>query len=371
MIWALKDVSLEVEPGNVVGMIGRNGAGKTTLLKILSRITEPTEGVAEIRGRIGSLLEVGTGFHWELTGRENIYLNGAILGMRRAEIASKFDDIVSFAGVERFIDTPLKHYSSGMYIRLAFAVAAHLETEVMLVDEVLAVGDITFQKRCLGKMDELAKGGRTVVFVSHNMSQIRKLCQTAYWLDGGGLKRWGPVDEIVDLYERDALEEAGARTSSNGKTRHINEEFGIEVHSIEAVVNTREGVQGLRVEIRGYARRVIDLLEFVISITTPEGVLITKLGPRMANSILEHLNGNWICTFEFDEVTRYLAGGEYLIHLMVHSPNRGPVLTIDNAAVARIPETDSYNAGLYFQMKRHGLVPLPVRFSCEREASTP
>src|ERR1700694_3368743 len=175
--WALKDVSLEVKEGEVLGLIGRNGAGKTTLLKILSRITKPTTGWAEIHGRVGSLLEVGTGFHPELTGRENTYLSGAILGMRRAEIARKFDEIVAFAELEKFIDTPVKHYSSGMYVRLAFAVAAHLEPEILLVDEVLAVGDINFQKKCMGKMDDVSKTGRTVILVSHNVGAIGQLCR--------------------------------------------------------------------------------------------------------------------------------------------------------------------------------------------------
>jgi len=184
-IWALKDVSFEVQRGEVVGIIGRNGSGKTTLLKILSRITEPTEGYAEIHGRVGSLLEVGTGFHLELTGRENIYLNGAILGMKRTEIDRKFDEIVAFSGVEKFIDTPVKHYSSGMYVRLAFAVAAHLEPEILLIDEVLAVGDAAFQKKCLRKMGDVAKEGRTVLFVSHNMQAIVKLCQRCILLQDG------------------------------------------------------------------------------------------------------------------------------------------------------------------------------------------
>ena len=200
-IWALKDVSFDIERGEVVGIIGRNGAGKTTLLKVLSRITEPTEGYAEIRGRVSSLLEVGTGFHPELTGRENIYLSGVILGMKKAEIKRKFDEIVAFAGIEKFIDTPVKHYSSGMYVRLAFAVAAHLEPEILLVDEVLAVGDIQFQKKCLGKMGDVAKGGRTVVYISHQMNQIRRLCERAVWLDAGQLQKIGPAAETVSAYE--------------------------------------------------------------------------------------------------------------------------------------------------------------------------
>lgn len=200
-IWALRDVSFCVQRGEIVGMIGRNGAGKTTLLKILSRITEPSAGSADIRGSLGSLLEVGSGFHPELTGRENIYLNGAILGMGRREIARKFDEIVDFAEVGQFLDTPLKHYSSGMQTRLAFAVAAHLEPEILLVDEVLAVGDLAFQRKCLGKMDEVARGGRTIIFVSHQMNQIRRLCGRVIWMDQGRLRADGPVAQVVASYE--------------------------------------------------------------------------------------------------------------------------------------------------------------------------
>src|SRR3984957_5251199 len=200
-IWALKDVSLDVQQGEVVGLIGRNGAGKTTLLKLLSRITRPTTGFAEIRGRVGSLLEVGTGFHPELTGRENIYLSGAILGMGRREIDRKMDAIVAFAEVERFLASPLKFYSTGMQMRLAFAVAAHLEPEILLVDEVLAVGDAAFQKKCLGKMSDVAKGGRTIVFVSHQMSQIRRLCERVVWLDGGTIREVGPTVKVIADYE--------------------------------------------------------------------------------------------------------------------------------------------------------------------------
>lgn len=200
VIWALKDVSFEVNQGEVVGVIGRNGAGKSTLLKILSRITQPTSGRVELHGRVSSLLEVGTGFHAELTGRENIYLNGTILGMSKAEIDKKFDEIVEFSGVEKFIDTPVKRYSSGMMVRLAFSVAAHLEPEILLVDEVLAVGDAEFQRKCLGKMGEVARGGRTVVFVSHNMGAVRNLCQRVIWLQAGTLHDQGHSFELVEKY---------------------------------------------------------------------------------------------------------------------------------------------------------------------------
>jgi lipopolysaccharide transport system ATP-binding protein len=200
--WALKDVSFEVKQGEVIGIIGHNGAGKSTLLKILSRITEPNSGTADIYGRVGSLLEVGTGFHRELTGRENIYLSGAILGMKKNDIERRFDEIVAFAEVEKFIDTPIKHYSSGMYLRLAFAVAAHMEPEILLIDEVLAVGDIAFQKKCLNKIDDVANAGRTVLFVSHNMGAIKELCQTALVLNNGKVDYYGSVVSGIQHYSR-------------------------------------------------------------------------------------------------------------------------------------------------------------------------
>jgi lipopolysaccharide transport system ATP-binding protein len=214
MFWALKDVSLEVREGEVLGLIGRNGAGKTTLLKILSRITRPTTGWAEIRGRVGSLLEVGTGFHPELTGRENTYLSGAILGMGKAEIERKFDEIVAFAELEKFIDTPVKHYSSGMYVRLAFAVAAHLEPEILLVDEVLAVGDINFQKKCLGKMGDVARAGRTVVLVSHQLNQIRRLCHRVLWIEAASICQDGSPEAVVNAYEAAMSKSEGAPVGS-------------------------------------------------------------------------------------------------------------------------------------------------------------
>lgn len=208
-IWALKDVSFEVKHGEVLGIIGPNGAGKSTLLKILSRITEPTGGYAEIRGRVGSLLEVGTGFHPELTGRENVYLNGSILGMSKSEIRRKFDDIVSFAGVEKFIDTPVKRYSSGMQVRLAFAVAAHLDPEILIIDEVLAVGDAEFQKRCLGKMDEVSRSGRTILFVSHNMAAVEGLCTRGILLKHGLMEDSGQVRKVIRKYLNDSVRISG------------------------------------------------------------------------------------------------------------------------------------------------------------------
>jgi lipopolysaccharide transport system ATP-binding protein len=212
-VWALRDVSFDVMPGEVLGLIGRNGAGKSTLLKLLSRITEPSAGRAEIYGRVGSLLEVGTGFHAELTGRENIYLSGAILGMRRAEIQRKFDEIVAFAEVEKFVDTPVKHYSSGMHVRLGFAVAAHLEPEILLVDEVLAVGDAAFQKKCMGKMGDVARAGRTIIFVSHNMASIESLCSSCLLIGAGRLEAAGPPAQIVMRYMASELRGHGGTRS--------------------------------------------------------------------------------------------------------------------------------------------------------------
>src|SRR5262245_30224802 len=216
-VWALRDVTFEVPRGEVLGVVGRNGAGKSTLLKLLSRITPPTEGRAEIHGHVGSLLEVGTGFHPELTGRENVYLSGAILGMRRRDIDRRFDEIVAFAEVERFLDTPVKRYSSGMYLRLAFSVAAHLEPEVLLVDEVLAVGDAGFQKKCLGRMREDALRGRTVLFVSHNMAAVSQLCSRALWIDAGRVQRDGAPQPTVEAYVADAHEPLAERRWSRSE----------------------------------------------------------------------------------------------------------------------------------------------------------
>jgi lipopolysaccharide transport system ATP-binding protein len=245
-LWALRDVSFEVAPGEVVGIIGRNGAGKSTLLKILSRITEPTHGRAELYGRVGSLLEVGTGFHPELTGRENIFLNGAILGMGRAEIVQKFDEIVAFAEVSRFIDTPVKRYSSGMYVRLAFAVAAYLEPEILLVDEVLAVGDASFQRKCLDKMREVGRHGRTVLFVSHNMPAVTRLCERTILLDEGGVVEDGPSHQVMGSYLRSGLDTTAMREWAD-----LTKAPGNDIVRLRAVrVRTEDGRVADAVDIR-------------------------------------------------------------------------------------------------------------------------
>lgn len=231
LIWALHEVGFSIERGMVVGVVGRNGSGKSTLLKILSRITDPTEGYAEIHGRVGSLLEVGTGFHMELSGRENIYLNGSILGMKRPEIERKFDEIVAFSEVDKFIDTPVKHYSSGMYLRLAFAVAAHLEPEILLVDEVLAVGDAEFQRKCLGKMGEVAEDGRTVLLVSHNMTAIEGLCRQTIWLHEGRIVQNGPTADVVSAY----LKSAYGNDTLEVRKENVTGDGSVDLTSFEAL----------------------------------------------------------------------------------------------------------------------------------------
>jgi lipopolysaccharide transport system ATP-binding protein len=271
--WALKDVSFEIQQGEVLGIIGRNGAGKSTLLKILSRITEPTEGRVMLRGRVASLLEIGTGFHPELTGRENVFLNGAILGMSRAEIRRKFDEIVAFAEVEKFLDTPVKHYSSGMYVRLAFAVAAHLEPEILVVDEVLAVGDVDFQKKCLGKMNDVSRReGRTVLFVSHNMGTVTSLCPTAIWLDRGSVREHGATREVVNEYlSRRIDREQIIRLDSMRREPYINDDrLRLEALEWLSDLPLRHG-EKVNARIRFSVRAPVSGLAIGIGFSTLEG----------------------------------------------------------------------------------------------------
>jgi lipopolysaccharide transport system ATP-binding protein len=270
-IWALRDVSLEVHEGEVVGVVGRNGAGKSTLLSIFSRITEPTEGRAEIRGRVGSLLEVGTGFHPELTGRQNVYLNGAILGMKRSEIARKFDEIVAFAGVERFIDTPVKRFSSGMYLRLAFAVAAHLDTDALLVDEVLAVGDLEFQKKCLGKMADVAHSGRTVVFVSHQLNAVRRLCPRTIWIDAGRIRMDGLTAEVLGAYEAQMALPRGESDLPRGKDAQF---LGWELEPRGSEANVLDARGEVSVRMRVQLRRPVSRARTGLALRNADQVLV-------------------------------------------------------------------------------------------------
>ena len=354
-IWALKDVSFEITQGEVVGIIGRNGAGKSTLLKILSRITEPTEGTAEIRGRMGSLLEVGTGFHPELTGRENIYLNGAILGMRKAEIGRKFDEIVAFAEVEKFIDTPVKHYSSGMYVRLAFAVAAHLEPDILLVDEVLAVGDAAFQKKCLGKMGDVVKEGRTVLFVSHNMAAIHRVCSSCILLDQGTMRTSGPTGKVVAAY----LEELGRSilrgTLDSSKVVRLRRVTLLRNDSPDFNFSTREPII---LEIDYDVDRPMKGVHVGVWFLTPEGFVImsaydTDVYPDLST---------------YREAGRYrtrmhiqpglLNAGEYMIRVLAFVPH-GELYDENNSLTLQLmdPQGESANTGW-----GHRVGPIVPRF---------
>jgi ABC-type polysaccharide/polyol phosphate transport system ATPase subunit len=315
-IWSLRDVSLEVVEGQALGVIGPNGAGKTTLLKIVSRITEPTLGMSRTKGRVTSLLEVGTGFHPELTGRENVFLNGAILGMSRRDIDRRFDDIVSFAGVEPFIETPIKRYSSGMQLRLAFAVAAHLEPDIMVVDEVLAVGDAEFQAKCLGKMETVEREGRTVVFVSHNLDAIIHLCPQAVWLERGSLQALGPTPEVVDAYlgsqvQRSTIErlDQDPHAPVNLDAVFVTDHSGRRIDrlrqdlpfSIEVHISTRVVVPGLDISVQVFNMRGLELLNEAWSDTVSqrpnrpgEYVARLKIPPVLTSG--EYIVGVWVGT---------------------------------------------------------------------------
>jgi lipopolysaccharide transport system ATP-binding protein len=316
--WALKDVSFDIARGEVVGVVGRNGAGKSTLLKILSRIVEPTEGQATLNGRVASLLEVGTGFHPELSGRENIFLNGSILGMRRREIASKFDDIVAFAEVERFLDTPVKRYSSGMYVRLAFAVAAHLEPEILIVDEVLAVGDAQFQKKCIGKIKDIASSGdRTVVFVSHNMGAVRALCSSGLYLAKGSVAAQGSVESVVSRY---LTPEDGQRrqavTSRHGITLY---EAGLYVGSGPDPSNVVSFLQACEIRIRVGAKVDFPMAALVVHVFDELGTHVSSL-----NSTEEGVEAFTLSpsqTFIYRIKRMSLMPGRYSLSVFVHRPH--------------------------------------------------
>lgn len=324
--WALRGVSFSVKKGEVIGIIGPNGAGKSTLLKILSQITPPTEGEVVLRGRVGSLLEVGTGFHPELTGRENIFLNGAILGMRKQEIADKFDAIVAFAGVEKFLDTPVKHYSSGMYVRLAFSVAAHMEPDILLVDEVLAVGDAEFQKKCLGKMDEITKKeGRTILFVSHNMGAIQNLCPKTILMEGGKVKRFGPTDEIIEGY----LASIGKQSAQQVSKRTDRAGSG-ELRITNAYLSTRDSKQAFQASSGDPVKLVFeyqcedgvsfDKITIGANVVSPGGEGVFLCHTDMTNSSFENVSGRG--AFECKVKKLPLVNGPYFVHIRIVGDNK-------------------------------------------------
>ncbi|MGB0109822.1 MAG: ABC transporter ATP-binding protein [Terriglobales bacterium] len=337
-IWALNDVSFEIKRGEVVGIIGRNGAGKSTLLKILSRITDPTHGHADIWGRVGSLLEVGTGFHPELTGRDNIFLNGAILGMNRAEIARKFDEIVAFAELEKFIDTPVKRYSSGMYMRLAFAVAAHLELEILLVDEVLAVGDASFQKKCLGKMGQVSREGRTILFVSHNMAAVKALCRKAILMRDGAVAASGMVADVADDYLLDTASGASAREWRDPATAPGNESVRISYIRISPPKGSAEITidTGVQIEI-GFENLLENInLGCTVYLTNREGVLIFESGHRISSDRDSRCG--------FYQVTGRIPGhllnaGRYSLDVVFGKDQRYVLLRIDGVVSFEVENT--------------------------------
>jgi lipopolysaccharide transport system ATP-binding protein len=344
--WALKDVSLEVKEGEVLGLIGRNGAGKTTLLKILSRITKPTTGWAEIRGRVGSLLEVGTGFHPELTGRENAFLSGAILGMSKSEIERKFDEIVAFAELEKFIDTPVKHYSSGMYVRLAFAVAAHLEPEILLVDEVLAVGDIKFQKKCMGKMDDVSKAGRTVILVSHNTGAIGQLCRRCVWLESGSIVSDGSCEETLAAYVRsmaDLPDVKGWERTGTGKARITSVEI---LDSGGQSCNYIPMGQDLRIRVAGKAERSGVQFSLATQIATPSGTIVMYVYDQFqtfqSNSAGEFLID--ICVPQL-----MLMPGAYSIHVWIGLAGQEEFDYVKNAASIEVIQSERVPVTLAIQ----------------------
>ncbi len=358
--WALRDVSFEVERGEVLGVIGRNGAGKSTLLKVLTRITTPDEGYARIRGRVGSLLEVGTGFHGELTGRENIYLSGAVLGMRRQEIDRKFDEIVEFAGVARFIDTPVKRYSSGMYLRLGFSVAAHLEPEILLVDEVLAVGDADFQKKCLGKMGDVAGEGRTVLFVSHNMDAVRQLCQSALWLERGHIQMMGPAADVVKSYLSDT-----ALDSQDQVFPIMNAQYGIGIEDLRLMLDKdpATGALDLRIALDVRAEQATPRIGIGFGLVSDMGARVVRLDDRLTNFIFDMQPGTNHFLMECKGVDRLLSAGDYVVSVWLTLANIGTLIELDRAAFIQIPGTDLYGSGHYVDVHKHGpvLFPLSVR----------
>jgi lipopolysaccharide transport system ATP-binding protein len=360
-IWALRELSFELPQGQRLGIIGRNGAGKSTLLKILSRITEPTEGRVTVRGRVGSLLEVGTGFHPELTGRENIYLNGTILGMSRSEVRRKFDEIVDFAEVERFLDTPVKRYSSGMYVRLAFAVAAHLEPEILIVDEVLAVGDAAFQRKCLGKMSDVADSGRTIILVSHNMAAIQQLCSRALWLHDGRAQIAGEADAVVTAYGESFTGQGGGAFSQHG----VMGDGTVTLLSYEVLNQEGRALpvpvtgEDLTIRVRVAVREPISQPHVGVSLWTASGILLTSVSSEQQGVELPALPaGNIDVDIHVREVD-YLPG-PYKADIWFVGPQGHVYAHAEDAIRFEIGETQIYGTSQVDQ--RWGCVYSDIEF---------
>lgn len=346
VIWALQDVSFEIKRGEVVGIIGRNGAGKSTLLKVLSKITHPTSGRVEMYGRISSLLEVGTGFHSELTGRENVYLNGTILGMSKSEVDEKYEEIVEFSGVRKFIDTPVKFYSSGMRVRLAFSVAAHLEPEILLIDEVLAVGDAEFQNKCLGKMEDVARVGRTVLFVSHNMSAMSRLCERGIWLEEGKIFDQGPINQVIQSYLFSGISESNPRVDFE-----LLEDKAAQIISVEALDFQEEpslthlNINPFFVKIRYRINQTLTKYRLGIIIRTPDGFeILTRTTSDFDNSLWSDEEGNY--AFKVKIPDNLLKPGQYLITVFLGQPGIKQHDKAENILAIRLDGNTKLGQGL-------------------------
>ena len=365
IIWALKDVSFAVQEGEVLGIIGRNGAGKSTLLKVLSKITYPTSGTMKVSGRISSLLEVGTGFHEELTGRENIYLNGSILGMKKNEIKSKLDDIIVFSGVKKFIDTPVKRYSSGMRLRLGFAVAAHLEAEVLLIDEVLAVGDAEFQKKCLDKMNDMGGSGRTVLFISHNMAAIENLCSRVVWIDDGQVRQDGNTKEVI----KDYLSTFADEQKTNGDLRTIENRIGtgeIRYTDIEFLSSERKPQQlyrpgdSLVIRLHFCAEKHTQKANFGLELYTETGAFLTSINTWSSGiepSFLSPGEGN----IELEIDSLHLMPGRYYVSLWLDGAKEH-YDRLDYCATLDIEESDYYGTGRGMKSRFFGIIIVPCKW---------
>ena len=380
-LWALRDVSFDVAPGHVLGVVGRNGAGKSTLLKVLARVTEPTVGTATFRGRLACMLEVGTGFHTELTGRENVFLNGAILGMSRAETRRRFDEIVEFAGVERFIDTPVKRYSSGMFVRLGFAVGAHLEADVLLVDEVLAVGDVEFQQRCLGKMRAVASEGRTVLFVSHNMQAVRTLCTRAVMLEGGRLVADGAVDEVVRRYLDTGQAEGALIPESLPRLSGTGEAF---VRRVEVTDRSGRPVEqvffGQPFSVRILCRAATEISDVAaeVGISTRDGLRIATLTSLDRGRPPIAVAPGW---WQLDvDVELTLQPGEYGLDVALHHwvESKQTIDWLEQAAVLRALDVPESGADQYVHFATNynlasvrGYVRPPAKWADPRSVEQP
>jgi lipopolysaccharide transport system ATP-binding protein len=360
--WALNDVSFAVNQGDRLGIIGRNGAGKSTLLKILSRITEPTTGRIGIRGRVASLLEVGTGFHPELSGRENIFLNGAILGMGKAEIRRKFDEIVAFSEIEKFLDTPVKRYSSGMYVRLAFAVAAHLEPEILVVDEVLAVGDMAFQKKCLGKMEEVGKSGRTVLFVSHHLATVERLCTRSLLLNQGQLMFYGSTHEGLKQY----VDSFGQFQSDN--THHSvfskTHRMGLSGARTRLIENGAE--MDLEVSVDVTSDQPQQGVGVSIILSTETGVRVSFIGPRLHRQLLPPFKGTMTQKFYFPTISKILAGGTYLVSFELVRPKVECIASLEYPVDFELPSRIYYTDGVPFSYNDFGTALLQPEIGFEQ-----